>query len=142
MPYEQNPTGSSEREVTRLAPGDEMPHFRVTTVAGQPFRYSDVWQRKNLVLIVLPGDDPEAGRRLPDWTGAAARTSGDDTVWVITPDEVSGVGRPGLVVADKWGEVQFAQSAPTAAGLARGDELAEWLEFVRYQCPECQGEAK
>ncbi len=142
MTYEENAIRSSEQGGARLVPGDEMPHFRITTVAGRPFKYGDVWQRKNVVLITLPDDDAEAARRLPDWTDAAARTSGDDTEWVITSDEVPGVGRPGIVVADKWGEVQFAQSAPTAAGLASGDELAEWLEFVRYQCPECQGEAK
>lgn len=130
-----------------LKSGDEMPHFRATTVEGRPFRYDEIWQRKNLVLIVLPAERPESATRvsvarLTDWSITAVRTAGDDTEWVITRDEIEGVGTPGVVVADKWGEIQFAQSARSLTDLPNGDELAEWLDYVRYQCPECQGEAK
>lgn len=126
-----------------LKAGDALPHFAAATLDGRSFRYGDIWQRKNLVLIVLPLGDSSASReRLADWRAAAIRTSGDDTEWVVTSDEVPGVGRPGIVVADKWGETQFVQSSPSVADLPVGDELAEWIQFVRHQCPECQGEAK
>jgi hypothetical protein len=30
-----------------------VPHFEVTTVDGQHVRYDDIWQRRNLVLVVV-----------------------------------------------------------------------------------------
>ena len=40
-----------------LKTGDLLPHFNVTTLGGEPFAYSDVWQRKNLLLVSLSHAD-------------------------------------------------------------------------------------
>jgi hypothetical protein len=40
-----------------LQTGDLIPHFTVTTFSGESFDYSDIWQRKNLVLVLLPHAD-------------------------------------------------------------------------------------
>jgi hypothetical protein len=38
-----------------LQRGDLLPHFAVTTLDGGVMTYSTIWQRKNLVLVILPG---------------------------------------------------------------------------------------
>ena len=40
-----------------LQRGDSVPVFEVTTVDGEPFSYSSIWQRKNLLLLTLPPRD-------------------------------------------------------------------------------------
>jgi hypothetical protein len=39
--------------------GDLIPHINVTTVDGGRFAYSDIWQRKNLVLVSLPHEEAD-----------------------------------------------------------------------------------
>lgn len=126
-----------------LKTGDDMPHFRAVTLEGRTFNYGDIWQRKNLVLIVVPDTpSPELAGRVAEWSDAGEHSIGDDSQWVITTDHVPGFRPPAVVVADKWSEIQFTRSGCSVADLPGGDELVEWLEYVRNQCPECQGEAK
>jgi hypothetical protein len=40
-----------------LQTGDLVPNFTVTTVSGERFDYSDIWQQKNLALVLLPHED-------------------------------------------------------------------------------------
>lgn len=119
-----------------------MPRFEVTTLDGRRVRYADVWQHRNLVLITIPsGQAAQAGERMGDWRNAAAAVQGPDNEWIVTSGEVEGVARPGVLVADQWGEIHFVTEAATSADLPSGEELLEWLEYVQHQCPECQGEA-
>ena len=37
-----------------LQPHDLLPHFEVADLGGEHVRYSSIWQRKNLVLVMLP----------------------------------------------------------------------------------------
>jgi hypothetical protein len=46
------------------------------------------------------------------------------------------------VVADRWGEIYYLQGADRTGDLPTPHELAEWLRYVRNECPECQGEAR
>lgn len=120
-----------------LAPGDLVPHFEVTTLAGDRFEYSSIWQRRNLVLIALPSD--AAAPEHAPWMAASARAATDeDTVWVVTADRVAGAPYPGIVVADRWGEVVHVAAAP----LPSPDEVAQWVHDLELRCPECEGEAK
>jgi hypothetical protein len=66
----------------------------------------------------------------------------DDSVFVITPDHVDGLPSPGVVVADRWGEIQYVTDASGVDDLPSPQEIIEWLQHVQSQCPECQGEAK
>jgi hypothetical protein len=56
--------------------------------------------------------------------------------------ESMAVPSPGVVVADRWGEVYYVQEADRAAALPPPAELIDWLRFVRDECPECQGETR
>ena len=68
--------------------------------------------------------------------------TGDDNAFVITRDRVSGLPSPGVVVADRWGEIQYVADAAGVDDLPSPQELIEWLQYVQSQCPECQGEAE
>lgn len=112
-----------------------LPHFSVTTVDGRRVRYAEeIWQRRDLLLIGLEAVPSAA------WAAeVSARLAGAAEV-IITTDPVEGLPRPGAIVADRWGEVHHVRAIdPAALDL---DDLADWVRFVRMQCPECQGEAR
>ncbi len=129
-----------------LARGSTLPpHMRVITLDGSPFDYAGTWQRRNLLLVALP----PAGARDSDeaaWL-AALDTSRQaletyDAAVVVTRDAVPGLDAPGVLVADRWGEVAFVQTARRIADLPPPAALDDWLKFVDHACPECEGEAR
>jgi hypothetical protein len=122
---------------------DLISHFNVTTLSGERFAYSEIWQRKNLVLISLPQSDPAASTEyVSQLMAQTSELTQDDSVFVITPDHVDGLPSPGVVVADRWGEIQYVTDASGVDDLPSPQEIIEWLQHVQSQCPECQGEAK
>ena len=125
-----------------LQPHDLVPHFEVTDLQGERFRYSSIWQRKNLVLVMLP--DPESSS--PGYADhLMARVPGsneDDTAWIVTRDSVAGLPHPGVVVADRWGEIIHVARPSEVEDLPTPDEIAEWVRYLQHRCPECEGEAK
>ena len=63
-----------------LQTGDLVPHFTVTTFSGESFDYSDIWQRKNLVLVLLPNAESAASTNFVDQlTARMSEVTGDDT---------------------------------------------------------------
>jgi hypothetical protein len=60
----------------------------------------------------------------------------------MTREAVAGVPTPGLLIADRWGEIYFVGTAPRACELPGPLEILEWLRYIEYECPECQGEVK
>ena len=77
-----------------LQTGDLVPHFTVTTFSGESFDYSDIWQRKNLVLVLLPHAESAASAKVDKLTARMSELTGDDSACVITRDSVSGVPSP------------------------------------------------
>jgi hypothetical protein len=125
-----------------LQRGDSLAHFEVRTLEGEPFRYSTIWQQKNLLLVTIPAPGSfSAGAYVADVT-ARARDFGEDVECVVTRDQVPGISAPGVVVADRWGEIVFAAQKSDVADLPAPQELTEWLNYVRNRCPECEGEAR
>ena len=125
-----------------LARGDQVPHFDVQTAGGGRLRYADVWQRRNLVLVTLPRVASPDVLRYGEAVAAALQDAPQaDTEIVITPDRVAGIRAAGVLVADRWGEIHFAAEGENLADLPAPGALADWLSYVRNQCPECQGEA-
>lgn len=125
-----------------LEAGAQVPHFQVRATDGTERAYADVWQHENLVLVVLP-EEPTAAARAYEaalharWSDLTAH----DTAVIVTRDAVAGVPRPGVVVADRWGEIHFVAADPVER-LPTPDALVEWLRFIQVQCPECQGETR
>ena len=125
-----------------LQPYDLLPHFEVADLGGERVSYSSIWQRKNLVLVMLPDADPPS-RNYADRLIAKVRgLNDDDTKWIVTEDRVAGVPCPSVVVADRWGEVAHVAHPTAVDGLPTPEELVEWVRYLEYRCPECEGEAR
>jgi hypothetical protein len=126
-----------------LQRGEQIPHFDATRRDTSRFRYSDIWQRRNLLLVLLPAESsPESERYEAQLAKHAAALTLHNAETVISSDVVPGLCAPGVLIADRWGEVHFAHEAARVADLPSADELLEWLEYVQHQCPECEGEAR
>ena len=126
-----------------LQRGDSVPHFEVRNLEGDPFRYSTIWQHKNLLLVTIPTLDSEpASAYAADVTAQIREFADEDFECVITRDRVPGISALSVVVADRWGEIVFAVERSDVADLPLPQELMEWLNYVSNQCPECEGEAK
>src|SRR5690606_36721331 len=121
-----------------LQPHDLVPHFELTDLRGERIRYSSIWQRQNLVLVTLPGSDPPsrdyAGRLL----ARAAGPGDDDTAWIATSDSVEGLPPPGLIVADRLGEIVHVAHPAQVQDLPTPDEIVDWVQWLRHRCPECE----
>ena len=87
---------------------DLMPMFRATRADGTLVHYDDIWQRKNLLLICLPHDDPTGGAYATSLSVLEPTLAEYDAVLLITTTRIEGVASPGVVVADRWGEVYYA----------------------------------
>ena len=130
-------------ETRMLQRGDQLPHFEVMTLAGDVIKYSTVWQRSNLLLVTLPGARCGPGDEYALRLAASMPAFREhNTVCVITRDAVPGVPSPGVVVADRWGEIAHIVAESDVANLPVPRDLLEWTEYLQRQCPECQGEAK
>jgi hypothetical protein len=128
-------------DAATLQRGDEVPHFEVTTLGDEVFRYTPIWQRRNLVLVTLEETGGESGYA----EGLFAREADFralEGVCVVTRDRVTGLPSPGVLVADRWGEIVYVTAASDSGGLPPPSELLEWLDYVARRCPECEGESK
>ena len=127
--------------MNQLSRGDAVPHVEVRTLEGTTFSYSELWQRRNLVLVALPeaGSGAEYISQLN-----TCREEFDDleSTCVMTREPVAGLPPPGVLVADRWGEIVYVVTAATVDGLPSCAEVLDWLQYVAHRCPECEGEAK
>ena len=127
-----------------LQRGDLVPHFSLRCPDGSRWEYNaTAWQRENLLLLSLSAE--------PDVTDAIyvdrllkhiADLRRLETTWVITREAIDGIPQPGVVIADRWGEIYLVAAASTSSGLPSADEVLECLQSIEHECPECQGEAK
>ena len=124
-----------------LRHGDQVPHISFRATDGRSIGYLDLWQRKNLILVLLPAEAAFAdyAARLEQTLRPALPA---DTTLVISHDALADLPAPAILVADKWGEIHYVHAGSTLAEMPDADALLEWLTFVRVQCPECQGETK
>jgi hypothetical protein len=119
-----------------VEPAAFVPHFDVTTVDGRRIRYADLWQHRNLVLVFVAGEPAEPQSYAQAVLARARDFEAAETALVVTAGRVAGLPAPGVVVADRWGEIVY-RSAEGGAALPGADELLDWVHFVRMQCPEC-----
>ena len=126
-----------------LQSGNRVPHFTVTRIDGSRAAYADAWQFRNLLLVVLPAEpSPAEDAYLARLDARDADWASFDTASILTRDDVPGVPRPGVVVADRWGEIHHVSGAASVGELTPPDELVEWLRYISHKCPECEGEAR
>jgi hypothetical protein len=120
-----------------------VPHFSVKAVDGEFCRYEEIWQRKNLLLVLLPrAESADRAAYILTLTSHMADLTANDTSAVMTTDEVTGVTGPAVVIADRWGEIAFIREGKSVADLPDVDTIVDWLRHVQNRCPECEGEAR
>jgi hypothetical protein len=126
-----------------LPRGDRVPHFDVEQMDGTRARYGELWQLRNLLLLSLPDDEPgefvDYATRL---VRRQAEFSAEEAGVVMTRAPITGVPRPGVVIADRWGEIYSVVNARSAPEWPTVEDLLEWFRYIRHACPECEGEAK
>jgi choline dehydrogenase-like flavoprotein len=117
-----------------------MPHFDVTTLDGQHVQYDDIWQRRNLVLVLVSPQERDAGA----WYALQLQARRDEfereeTTVVVTTDGVPKLPTPAALVADRWGEILYLETASSGQTFRVPDvnELLSWVHFIEIQCPEC-----
>ena len=126
-----------------LQRGDSVPHFAVKSVGNEPVSYSTIWQRRNLVLVTLPHVACGAGKGyISELTALIPALNAQNAECVITRDCVPGTFRPGVLVADRWGEIVYIAAIPDIAGAPSPEDLLDWVSYVQTRCPECEGETK
>jgi hypothetical protein len=124
-----------------LERGDSVPHFDLHSAFGEPFSYGSIWQHHNLVLVTLPTGQAESAQHyttqiasfLPEFNARNA-------ICVVARGTVAGVAGPGILIADRWGEVVHVEAHDEVADFPPLRELLEWLDYVQIRCPECEGE--
>ena len=121
---------------------DPVPHFTVRTCDGSTIAYSTIWQQQHLVLITLPEKPTSDGADYVSRVTERLKTVRDDTALVITRDPIIGLPGPGVLIADRWGEIAEVFHASQVALLPAPESLLEWIEHVRQRCPECEGETR
>src|SRR5262245_29886000 len=117
-----------------------VPHFEVTTVDGGRVCYRDIWQHRNLVLVIVAPDQRSAAARYAQQLAARQLYFHDaEPSVIVSTDSVSGLTPPRIVIADRWGEILQSASAPggDASQLPSVEEVLSWVGFAQIQCPEC-----
>ncbi|HEX5474510.1 MAG TPA: hypothetical protein VFX12_07620 [Vicinamibacterales bacterium] len=124
-----------------MQPGAQVPHFEATTVEGRRISYRQLWQRRNLVLIVV-ADAAAAAPYLDSLRASEADLTAHDTALVVTAGPVGDLRPNAVLIADRWGEIHHVADGLPLDRLPDPASLVEWLRFVQVQCPECQGETR
>lgn len=117
-----------------LRRGDQLPDFEAPTVDGAHFRYADVWQHRNLVLITTGLSSPSVVAYLSDLRDRVAALKPDNST-VVAVQNVQALPASSLIVGDRWGEIVFiAALSDDVARWPSSDDVLEWLEMVRQRC--------
>ena len=119
-----------------------VPHFTVETITGATIDYSRIWQQQHLVLITLRDARASDAAQYAADIDERLRAVRSDTALVVTQHAVDGLPAPGVLIADRWGEIAHVVHADDVAGLPPAQDVFEWVEHVRQRCPECEGETR
>ena len=125
-----------------LQPHDLLPHFEVDDLEGRRVPYSSIWQHRNLVLVMVPEADASARHYADRLMVHVRELKSGDTEWIVTQDAVDGLPRPGVAVADRWGEIAHVAGSSRVEDLPAPEDLIAWVGYLQHRCPECEGEAK
>jgi len=110
-----------------------VPHFVVHTTDNTTVDYGAIWQKQQLLLVCLDDSDASAAVAAvaEELVRRRAELMAAESCLVVTRDVVPGADRPGVVVADRWGEIHASLGA---SAIEDADDLIEWMRFVRRKC--------
>lgn len=114
-------------------PRDKVSHFVVRARDGATVDYRTIWQKDQLLLVCL--DDTSRSAPLTAIADQLAGRPQDfaaiESRLVVTCDLVPGAPRPGVLIADRWGEVYATLDASVETS---ADDLIDWLRFMQRKC--------
>lgn len=129
-----------------LTRGQLFPHVSLRRLDGSTFAYDAIWQRRNLLLVALPGADVRAGtdaaRYVADLDAQKPAFEECETSVVVTTESVAGITSPAVLIADRWGEIVAVHPSRDVRSLPAITELLDSVRAVDHACPECEGEAR
>lgn len=120
-----------------LERGSHVPHFVARAVDGSTFSYRDIWQRRNLILISAPAT-PDFAAALEAYGPALASRADDLALYeatvVLTHEAVDGLSSPGVLLADRWGEIYFVYEPANVAAMPTVTDLVDSLKVISFKC--------
>lgn len=126
-----------------LHAGEHVPHFDVVTLEGTRVAYVTIWQQKHLMLVLLPDEHSSpATVYVSRLAVLISEESLGDVACVFTREAIPGLASPGVLVADRWGEIYLVADGASIDELPPPGDVVDWLRHVRMRCPECEGEAR
>jgi hypothetical protein len=122
-----------------VRPGALIAHFEGTTIHGGRCRYDELWQHRNLVLVLAaPPLVQRAQQYLRSLEARLSELRPDDTSLVLCDHDISQLPPNTLVIADRWGEIAHIQNlSANPAAWPPLDEIVDWVHFIQMKCPEC-----
>jgi hypothetical protein len=128
---------TSESQAAQLQAGDCLPAFTSETLDGREVPDTQLWQRRNVVLLVAPREViATQSSYVASLDRRISELKPSDTSLVISHQPIAGVAMRSLVIADRWGEIVHLAHVPSG-NWPSIDDVIEWVEFIRAQCPEC-----
>ena len=125
-----------------LRHGDAVPHFVVRTHDGTVLDYArTIWQRRSLVFVAVPSTKRDQ-RYLEEFARQTPSFNDHESTVVITEERIRGLPAPGLLVADRWGEIVHVVTPHAVTDFPSATTLLQWVEAIEHRCPECDGEAE
>src|SRR5688572_6083934 len=79
--------------------------------------YHDVWQKMNLVLVTLADDDPTAEAYAMSLSVLGPVIASQEVGFIVTSSHIEEVASPGVVVADRCGQVYYVSYSNRASEL-------------------------
>jgi len=135
-----------------------LPMLRLQTSDGAPFDWSELWQRRNVLLLFAHPDCAACEAVLHQWERHARALAAENTVPIAVYAEaparvppgvrvaVDPDGRlarhldaaPGTVVAvDRFFEVMAEDDLHAMGPEAAARDAIDWVKLAERQCPEC-----
>lgn len=135
----------------------QVPLLDLKTVDGEPAPWKQIWQRRNLLLLLTGGDCEECARVLERWkphleeqhaTAVAIYREAPDEV----PEGVIGLLDPAgrmaeelgipaeadtVVAADRYFSVEAIEPVHELGARTASNEALEWIDLAERRCDEC-----
>ena len=115
-----------------LSRGMQLPHLTFLTVAGDRIVYRDFWQHHSVAIVCVAD-----GTAAQPFIDAAAEFDRQDAICIVTRESHGALPCPGIVVADRWGEIAHVGEAVPPV-----EDVLAWIEHLAHRCPECEGEVR
>jgi len=133
----------------------QIPQLDLRRPDGGPARWSEFWQRKNLLLLVGHGECEECRRVLERWlprleeeeaVAVAAQPSAPEepiegVVYLLDPEErmagALGVAPGTAVAADRYFAVQARLPVHKLGAEKAAREALDWIDLAERRCDEC-----